>query len=77
MNQKIEVNPEIMVGKPVIKGTRIPVYLILNLVANGYNFDRIIKAYPELTKQDIKAALEYAETIAKREVELNPKITHA
>lgn len=51
-----------MCGKPVIKGTRIPVYLVLNLIAAGYDFGRIIKAYPELTKSDIKAALEYAQS---------------
>ncbi|MBZ1345501.1 MAG: DUF433 domain-containing protein [Candidatus Nealsonbacteria bacterium] len=59
MNQRIVVNPKIMAGKPIIKGTRIPVYLILNLLAAGYNFERIIKAYPQLVKEDIKAALEY------------------
>ena len=56
-----------MRGKPTIKGTRIPVYLILNLIAAGYNFDRIIKAYPELTKKDIKAALEYAQSAMRNE----------
>ncbi len=56
-----------MCGKPVIKGTRIPVYLVLNLIAAGYDFDRIIKAYPELTKRDIKAALEYAQSAMRNE----------
>lgn len=56
-----------MCGKPVIRGTRIPVYLILNLIAAGYDFDRIIRAYPELTKENIKAALEYAQAVVKNE----------
>lgn len=56
-----------MCGKPVIKGTRIPVYLVLNLIAAGYDFGRIIKAYPELTKGDIKAALEYAQSAMRNE----------
>lgn len=77
MNKKIQINPKIMCGKPVIKGTRIPVYLILNLLATGYNFERIIKAYPELTSNDIKAALEYAGNLTRREEELIPKITYA
>ncbi len=61
MKTRIEINPNILVGKPVIAGTRVPVYLILNLLASGYNIPRIIEAYPGLTKEDIRAALEYAE----------------
>ena len=67
MNKRIEINPNILAGKPVIKGTRIPIYLILNLLAHGYDFGRIIKAYPILKKQDIQAALEYSEKRLKRE----------
>ncbi|MDA2922266.1 DUF433 domain-containing protein [Patescibacteria group bacterium AH-259-L07] len=74
MNKHIEVDPKIMVGKPVIKGTRIPVYLILNLLAAGYTFERIIKAYPELKKQDIKAALEYAQALTRYEEVITPKV---
>ena len=61
MGNRIEVNPEILLGKPVIAGTRIPVYLILNLLASGYTHERIIEAYPGLTREDIVAALSYAE----------------
>ncbi len=67
MNKEIITNPKIMCGKPTIKGTRIPVYLILNLIATGYDFDRIIKAYPELTKEKIKAALKYAQIAMQNE----------
>ncbi|MDA2936459.1 DUF433 domain-containing protein [Patescibacteria group bacterium AH-259-L05] len=74
MNNRIEVNPKIMVGKPVIKGTRIPVYLILNLLAAGYTFERIIKAYPELKKGDIKAALEYAQALTRYEEVITPQV---
>lgn len=69
--ERIKVNPKLLAGKPVIKGTRIPVYLILNLLANNYDFKRIIKAYPELTEEDIKAALLYAKSITERE-EIGP-----
>lgn len=53
---RIEINPKIMMGKPVIKGTRIPVYVILNLLAEGYGFEKIKKEYPDLIKKDILAA---------------------
>jgi len=59
--QRVEVDPNILMGKPVIVGTRIPIYLILNLLASGYDQDRIIQAYPGLTHEDIQAALLYAE----------------
>ena len=71
MNKRIIADPNILTGKPVIAGTRIPVYLILNLLAHGYDFDRIIKAYPVLTKDDIKAAITYSEARMKRE-EIRP-----
>lgn len=67
MNDRIEINPNILVGKPVIKGTRIPVTLILNLLAHGYTVDRVIEAYPILTKDDCMAALEYAQAVLNRE----------
>ncbi|MBI2594389.1 DUF433 domain-containing protein [Candidatus Curtissbacteria bacterium] len=63
---KIVVDPKILAGKPVIKGTRIPVYLVLNLLGNGYDFDKIIDAYPRLTKGDIEAAIKYSEERMKR-----------
>lgn len=52
----IEVNPKIMAGKPVIKGTRIPVYLVLDLLAAGYGTKEIIREYPQLKARDIMAA---------------------
>jgi uncharacterized protein (DUF433 family) len=58
--EKIVVDPKILVGKPVVKGTRIPVSMILNLVAHGYSFDQIIEDYPVLTEEDIRAAILYA-----------------
>jgi uncharacterized protein (DUF433 family) len=67
LSEHIEVNPKILGGKPVIKGTRIPVYLILELLSAGYDFKRIIKAYPTLTEVDIRAAVDYAAQIVKNE----------
>lgn len=58
--ERIEVNPKIMMGKPVIKGTRIPVYVVLNLLAEGYDEKEIQKEYPDLSKEDVLAALRFA-----------------
>jgi uncharacterized protein (DUF433 family) len=62
LSGRITVNPKILSGKPVIKGTRIPVYLILELLSAGYDFKDIIEAYPNLTEDDIKAAVEAKNT---------------
>lgn len=56
----IEVNPKIMMGKPVIKGTRITVELILDKIANGETFEQIIEAHPSLTVEAIRAAIAFA-----------------
>ena len=65
---RIVIDPDVMVGKPVIKGTRIPVYLIVEFVANGMTEKEILKEYPQLRKEDIKAALLYASRCIEREV---------
>jgi uncharacterized protein (DUF433 family) len=64
---RITVDPEILVGKPVITGTRIPVSLVLNLLAHDYSFDRIVQAYPILTADDIRAVIAYASARLDRE----------
>lgn len=58
--ERIEINPEIMLGKPVIRGTRIPVEIILRKLAEGATEADLLDAYPRLTRQDIQAALAYA-----------------
>jgi uncharacterized protein (DUF433 family) len=65
---RIVIDPEILVGKPVIKGTRIPVYLIIEFLANGLTEDEVLNEYPTLNKKDIKAALLYASRCLDREV---------
>ena len=62
--ERIETNPKIMLGKPVVKGTRIPVALILNLLAHGYTPERVLEAYPDLKREDVQAAMEYASMLA-------------
>lgn len=57
---RIEINPRVCNGRPVIKGTRIPVAVILEQVAEGETWPDLLAGYPELTLEDIKAALRYA-----------------
>jgi uncharacterized protein (DUF433 family) len=54
--ERVEVNPKIMLGKPVIRGTRIPVELILRKLGEGATLDDLLDAYPRLTPEDIRAA---------------------
>ena len=64
-NDRIEVNPAVMLGKPVIRGTRIPVELLLRKLSEGATEADLLDAYPRLTLADIKAALAYAaDTVA-------------
>jgi uncharacterized protein (DUF433 family) len=58
--ERIEINPRVCNGKPVIKGTRIPVSIILEQIAENVTWDALLKGYPELTREDIHAALVYA-----------------
>jgi uncharacterized protein (DUF433 family) len=57
---KIESNPDIMLGKPVIKGTRITVELILKRLSEGASMDEILEGYPNISKDDILACLSYS-----------------
>ena len=57
--ERIVVDPDILVGKPVIKGTRVPVCLIVELVAAGMTSKQIIEEYPQLKEEDVKAAQLY------------------
>ncbi|TSC85378.1 MAG: hypothetical protein G01um101416_885 [Microgenomates group bacterium Gr01-1014_16] len=58
--KRIQIDPKVMMGKPVIVGTRIPVHLVLDLLAQGYTVERLLKAYPALKKNDVTAALAFA-----------------
>ena len=63
-------NPEILVGKPVIKGTRISVELILGWLANGWTFEQVLESYPHITRDDMQAALAFAAERLHKGVEL-------
>ncbi len=57
---RVEINPAVMLGKPVIRGTRITIELILRKLSEGATVEDLLDAYPRLTRDDIQAALAYA-----------------
>ena len=65
LKQRIEINPEILVGKPVIKGTRIAVEHIMGYLAGGMTQEEILENFPRLAKEDIQAAIFYATELVK------------
>jgi uncharacterized protein (DUF433 family) len=64
---RIETNPEVMLGKPVIRGTRITVELLLRKLSEGATEAELLDAYPHLTGEDLKAAIAYAADVVARE----------
>ena len=61
---RIEVNPDVLVGKPVVRGTRLAVELILELLAAGESESDLLASYPRLTREDLLACLAYASHLA-------------
>jgi uncharacterized protein (DUF433 family) len=57
---RINIDPKILSGKPVFKGTRIPISIVLKMLRDGATFQKILQEYPRLTEEDIKAALDYS-----------------
>ena len=73
VHDRIEINPKIMLGKPVIRGTRITVELVVRKIAEGADEKAVLEAYPRLTRADLRAALNYAaDTVAHEEIVLSP-----
>jgi uncharacterized protein (DUF433 family) len=65
--ERITADPEILVGKPIVKGTRISVELILGWLASGWSFEQVIESYPHITREDILAALAFAAEMMREE----------
>jgi uncharacterized protein (DUF433 family) len=65
--ERITIDPKVMVGKPVIRGTRIPVGLILKMLGQGISTEEILREYPRLEKVDIEAAIAYAARVIEHE----------
>ncbi len=64
---RITIDPNILVGKPIIKGTRIAVEFVIELLAQGWSTDEILRNYPGITIEDIQACLGYASATLKSE----------
>jgi uncharacterized protein (DUF433 family) len=64
---RIALDPKVLVGKPVIKGTRIAVELVVDLLAQGWTREQILDNYPKLTAEDIRACLAYASDVLHAE----------
>ena len=65
--ERISVDPKVLAGKPVVKGTRIAVELIVDLLAKGWTQEQILDSYPHLTPEDIRACLAYAGEVLRTE----------
>jgi uncharacterized protein (DUF433 family) len=61
------VDPKVLVGKPIIKGTRIAVEFVVDLLARGWTLEEILKEYDHLTREDIRACLAYASELLRTE----------
>lgn len=68
MFDRITFDPQVMGGRACIRGMRITVSLVVNLVANGMTTEEILKEYPELEPEDIRQALQYAASLASEEI---------
>ena len=74
--QRISINPDVCFGKPCIRGTRIWVSVILDFLANGIGIEEIVAEYPQLKKEDVRAAIAYgAEMTRERYVEIPAEAT--
>jgi uncharacterized protein (DUF433 family) len=69
----IERNPQVLTGKPVLKGTRISVELIMRKFAGGYTFDNILEAYPHLNREQLAASCEFAADVISNEETVESK----
>lgn len=66
--ERISVDPNVCHGQACVKGTRIPVYQIVRMLANGDTIEDLIEEYPSITREDVLACLEYAASLAEEQV---------
>lgn len=67
MLERITLNPDVLVGKPVIKGTRLSVDFIIGLLAQGWSEQEVLRNYPSLEHEDIQACLQYVALLLQQE----------
>ena len=65
--ERISLDPDVLCGKPVVKGTRISVELVLDLIASGWAEKEILEEYPRITAEDIRACVQYAKHLVASE----------
>lgn len=68
MFDRISIDPSICHGQACIKGTRIPVHQVVGMLANGDTFESLLQAYPNITREDIRACLEYASSLTEEQI---------
>jgi uncharacterized protein (DUF433 family) len=75
--ERIAIDPEVMVGKPVVRGTRIPVELVLGFLSAKPDLGELLQAYPHLSVEDVKACLAYARLAIRRQRRRRGDVSHA
>lgn len=68
MYERISINPKVCHGQACVKGTRIPVYQIIRMIASGDTIDELLKEYPSIKREDILACLDYAAALTEEQV---------
>ena len=69
MASRITANAAILGAQPIVRGTRVPVHVVLDLLAAGETIDSVLREYPQLTREDVLAALQYAAGLAREEIQ--------
>ncbi|WP_353562405.1 DUF433 domain-containing protein [Longimonas sp.] len=64
-HDRIKIRPDVLSGKPVVKGTRISVVFVVELLAHGWSVEDLLEQYPALTREDVQACLHYASEVLK------------
>jgi uncharacterized protein (DUF433 family) len=75
--KRITTNPRVLVGKPVIKGTRLAVEFIVGLLGDGWPIEEVLRNYPGITHEDVQACLAYAAEVLEGEQTHVPELTGA